>query len=144
LSNEKEQSLWEAPQIEIAGEEYQLRRLGTRDLTKLWSVIGKVAGHLDLSILEGDMENREALGRSVIEQVLNVGPDAYDDVVKWLVDIVEGLDEEDIEDPSKFPIHAPFTILEALDEHEDFEKFFTKGQKAMQVMKKMGPGSDNS
>jgi len=143
LSNEKQQSLWSPPEVKIAGEKYQLRRLGTKDLTKLWSVIGKVTGQLDLSVLE-DEESTESLGRSVIEQILNVGPDAYDDIVEWLVDIVKGLDKEDIEDPEIFPIHAPFTILEALDDHEDFEKFFTKGKSAMAVLKKMGPGSDNS
>lgn len=135
-----EQSLWEPPEIEIAGEEYQLRRLGIKDLRGLWSVIRNVADQLDLSVFEEEGE-AETLGKNLIEQVLNVGPQAYEDLVKWLVDIVEGLDEEDMKDPSKFPVHAPFTIIEALGEHEDFDKFFTKGKRAMKVLGKMNPAS---
>lgn len=144
-----DQSLWTPPEIEIAGEEYELRRLGMKDLRGLWSIIKNVVGQLDLSIFEDEEEedeeeSDEEKGKELIVQVLEIGPDAYDRMVEWLVDIVDGLEKEDINDPSVFPVHAPFTILEALSEHEDFEKFFTKGRKAMQTLGKMNPVSQSS
>ena len=138
--SDEQQSLWEAPEIEIADETYKLRRLGIKDLRGLWSVTRDVAGQLDLSIFEAEGKAEE-LGVELIGQVINVGPEAYDEIVKWLVGIVDGLDEEDIENPDKVPVHAPFTILEALSEHQDFKQFFTRGRKAMQAMKGMDWGS---
>jgi len=144
LSDENvEQSLYEAPTVEIAGEEYQLRRLGLPDLRDLWSIIRDVAGELDLSIFEEEGEAEE-LGVELVSQVLNVGPEAYEEIVKWLIGIVDGLEEEDIENPEKVPVHAPFTVLEALSEHEDFKKFFTRGRKAMETLKKINWGSPDS
>lgn len=138
-----EQSLWEPPEVEIAGEEYQLRRLGIKDLRGLWSVVRSTADQLDLSVFEEEGEEEE-LGKDFIMDILDVGPEAFQDVVEWLVGIVDGLDEEDIDNPETFPVHAPFTIIEALGEHEDYTKFFTKGRKAMTVLQKMSPASQTS
>lgn len=138
MSKDVEESLWEPPEIEIAGEVYKLRRLGMKDLHSLWAVARDVADQLDLSIFdEEDDKGREELGIELFSQILNVGPEAYEEMVKWLIGIVEGLDEEDINDPDKVPVHAPFTVLEKLPEHQDFKKFFTKGSKAMKAMKGM-------
>lgn len=136
--SDEQQSLWEAPKVEIADKEYQLRRLGIKDLHGLWSVTRDVADQLDLSIFEGEDElGREQLGIELFSQILNVGPEAYEKMVEWLIGIVDGLDKEDIDDPDKVPVHAPFTVLEKLPEHEDFTQFFTKGSKAMKAMKGM-------
>ena len=141
--SDEQQSLWEAPKVEIADKEYQLRRLGIKDLHGLWSVTRDVADQLDLSIFEEEGEDEE-LGIELVSQVLNVGPQAYEEIVKWLIGIVDGLEEEDIENPDKIPVHAPFTVLEALSEHEDFKQFFTKGKSAMETLKKIDLGSPDS
>lgn len=141
--SDEEQSLWTPPEVEIADKTYNLRRLGLPDLRELWSIIRDVAGKLDLSIFEEEGEAEE-LGMELVSQVINVGPETYEEVVKWLIGIVDGLEKEDVEDPNKVPVHAPFTVLEALSEHEDFTKFFTKGRKAMETLKKIDLGSQDS
>jgi len=138
--SKKEQALWKAPKVEIAGETYEMRRLGIKDLKNLWGIIQTALGQgLDkeqLKDIQSSNENIEDMG---MDTIINVVPVMTDEISKWCVSILPEFDEDDIDDPNKFPVYAPLEIINTLgEEHEDFQKFFSKAGKASQILQKMG------
>lgn len=130
--------MWEPPEVEIAGEKYQLRRLGIKDLKGIYSIIQQVSNiNLDDETVQELQDGEADLAQAGMQGLIQILPEATDKVVSWLVGIVDGLDEEDIDNPDKFPVHAPLEIITVLgEEHEDFQKFFTKGSRAMETFQK--------
>lgn len=135
-----EQSLYEAPVVEIAGEEYEMRRLGIKDLKSLWGIIQTALGEglskEDIQQLQEEEDSVEDVGMEVL---INTVPVMTDQISEWCAGILKGFDKEDIDDPEKFPVYAPLKIINVLgEEHQDFERFFTEAGQATQVLKKMG------
>lgn len=134
-----EQSLYEPPEVEIAGETYQMRRLGIKDLKDLWGIIQTAMGEglskEDIKQLQEDEDSIEDVGMEVL---INTVPVMADKTAEWCAGILKGFDKADIEDPEKFPVFAPVKIINVLgNEHKDFERFFTETGKATKIVEKV-------
>lgn len=135
-----EQTLWEAPEIQIGEETYRFRRLGLKDLKDVFNIVrGALQAGLDretLAQLQDDETDNIQGGMNLIFEAI---PYATDEVARWLVDTVEDFEVEDIEDPSELPLPVLMDIITILgEEHEDFKKFFTKAGKAWEILQTMG------
>ncbi len=135
-----EQTLWEPPEVEIAGETYEMRRLGIKDLKSLWGIIQTAMGQglekEKIKEMQEDNANVEDVG---VDVLLEIVPIMTDKLSEWLVSTLENGDEIDVEDPNEFPVFAPLDIINTLGEdHEDFKKFFTKAGQASKILQKMG------
>lgn len=135
-----EQTLWDPPKVEIDGEEYELRRLGLPDLQRVPSIIreaidkGMSTEVIDQVAAGADDEITNKVGINVLLETL---PFVTEELTKWLLDIVEGFEVEDPTDPDELPLPVIMDIFNALGEHEDFEKFFTRLGKSIDIFQKI-------
>lgn len=119
--------LSEAPTVEIAGETYELRRLGLRDVFKVARVLGN-----GIAVL-GD----ERYGPGQVLQVLIASMAQNEEEVLTLVADVLGLKRKDLDDPERFPMESIVTVFEALSEHQDIRAFLAKVEAMMKRLPEM-------
>jgi len=139
MSNNTEQSLWEPPEVTIAGETYEMRRLGIKDLKSLWNIIQTALGQgLDKEKIKKLQEDEDSVEDVGMEVMISIVPMVTDKVSQWCVSVLENGDEIDIEDPNQFPVQAPLKIINVLGgEHEDFKAFFMEAGQAKQIISKV-------
>ena len=124
---------WEAPEIEIEGRKYKLRRLGLLDIQRIARIYAAASAYIDRTALANiNSLSPEALGTFLIDALAH----ALDEVIDFLASVI-GLapgTEKDykgtIRDPEIFPLGSELKVIQALVEHEDVLAFFD-GVKAM-------------
>lgn len=117
-----------APSVTIAGHEYELRRLGLRDVFRVSRIIGR-----GVSVLANTTEF--TVGQVV--QVLVSSMTANEEEVLTLIADVLGIKRDDLNDPERFPMDSIVDVLEALGRHQDLMGFF----KRVQAMAERLPGT---
>lgn len=153
--------VWSPPDLEIAGETYQLRRLGLVDIERLARIVAKASSFIDRSIIENvDTFTPQMAGSFLIDYL----PHAFDDIVAFLATVIglePGYPEEaaakkrksgkpdpnegTIRDPNVFPLGSELRLIRALSEHQDVVAFFaeSKGLASM-LTKLLGKSSEPS
>lgn len=112
---------YQPPTIEIAGKQYQLRRLGILDTLRLARILAAgVAG------LGTEIGNLDKMDPQVLGMVLLAGaPFAEKQTLEFLASCI-GEPWEALKDPERFPMGAEVQIIGALIEHEDVLSFFDR------------------
>lgn len=114
----------EAPTVTIAGQPYQLRRLGVRDTFAIARIVAVGAAALNRPL--GSDLTTESMG-----QLLLSGFMAAEETTMKLLAGVIGVTVPELE---QMPMEAPLDIAAALAEHQDLRAFFAR---AGEVMKKV-------
>lgn len=108
------------PVIEIAGQEYTLRRLGIKDTFAVARIIaiGQMSSKQSVTTHFDDPE--------MLTAILLAGVMGAEKVVMDLLASIVGVTTKDLEDPEKFPMGSELTIIEALVQHQDIKAFLAR------------------
>lgn len=117
----------EAPTVTIAGQPYQLRRLGVRDTFAIARIVAVGAAALNRPL--GSDLTTESMG-----QLLLSGFMAAEETTMKLLASVIGVTVPDLE---KMPMEAPLDIAAALAEHQDLRAFFARAGELMKKVPEM-------
>lgn len=117
----------EAPTVTIAGQSYQLRRLGVRDTFAIARIVAVGAAALNRPL--GNDLTAENIG-----QLLLSGFMAAEETTMKLLASVIGVTVPDLE---KMPMEAPLEIVAALAEHQDLRAFFARAGELMKRLPEM-------
>ncbi len=114
------------PTVTIAGNEYELRRLGTRDTFAIARIVavGAAATNRPISAAEG-----EDLTAMLISGFMA----AEETVIKLLASVI-GVSVKEFE---AMPMEAPLEIIGALAEHQDLRAFFAHAAALMRRLPEM-------
>jgi hypothetical protein len=110
--------------LTFEGKQYTMRRLNTRDVFKVASILGKV--------YKPGFTYKEGEEASFTSALLSALPVAEDDIVNLL----SGLLSLTVEQFEELPPEAIFDIVEALAKSEDLKRFFDK---VKTLMTKLSP-----
>jgi hypothetical protein len=119
----------EGPTVTIAGTDYQIRRLGFRDVFKVARVLGR-----GISIL-GDQGSNLTPGQAI--QVIVASMSANETEVLDLAASILGVSRADLDDTERFPMDAIVDVAAALAEHQDLRAFLAKVQALMTRLPEM-------
>ena len=117
----------EAPTVTIAGQPYQLRRLGVRDTFAIARIFAVGAAALNRPL--GSDLTTESMG-----QLLLSGFMAAEETTMKLLASVIGVTVPDLE---QMPMEAPLDIAAALAEHQDLRAFFARAGELMKKVPEM-------
>lgn len=126
---------WEAPEIEIEGRKYKLRRLGLLDIQRLARIYAGMSAYVDRAALANiDKMTPEMIGTFIIDAMAH----AFDEIIDFLASVIgiapgksNGSPEENrgtIRDPNVFPLGSEVKVIEALIAHEDVVTFFERAK----------------
>ena len=110
--------LSEPATVTIAGETYELRRLGLQDVFKVARILGNGVAVL------GDTSGTYSPAQAV--QVLVASMTRNEDEVLNLVADLLNVDRKTLADPDKFPMDSMIDIFTALSEHQDLKAFLAR------------------
>jgi len=119
----------EGPSVTIAGTDYQIRRLGFRDVFKVARVLGR-----GIAIL-GDQASNLTPGQAI--QVIVASMSSNEDEVLDLAASILGVTRKDLDDTDRFPMDALVDVASALAEHQDLRAFLAKVQALMERLPEM-------
>ena len=125
---------WEGPRIDVPRGSYQFRRLGTRHLRALFSLLVKY-GSKELAevVTSGEQGEKaqEALKAQIGRSMYDIALTAADDVFAWAFTVLKPVGDApeltiaSIDDEELVPIWFITTFITKLvEEHEDFDRFF--------------------
>lgn len=117
----------EAPTVTIAGQSYQLRRLGVRDTFAIARIVAVGAAALNRPL--GNDLTAENIG-----QLLLSGFMAAEETTMKLLASVIGVTVPELE---QMPMEAPLEIVAALAEHQDLRAFFARAGELMKKVPEM-------
>jgi len=123
----------EGVQIEIAGEQYTIRRLGMRDVFRVVRILGSGVGMLS------DLGDTPTAGQTL--QVLIASMTANEEEVMTLIADLMGVDRDLLNDPEKFPMDAIIDIFKTLSEHQDLRAFLSKVARLTETLPEMQTAS---
>ncbi|MDR9391959.1 MAG: hypothetical protein RI554_08010 [Trueperaceae bacterium] len=104
--------------ITVAGTEYEMRRLGLRDVFRVARILGNGVAVL------GDGTNQYTPGQVV--QVLIASMTRNEtEVLALLADLLD-VKIDDLQDPNKFPMESIIDVFEGLSEHQDLKSFLAR------------------
>jgi len=115
---------WQGPTLEIAGQDYNVRRLGLVDIKWLAELLAGGTGYLEgLLSQKANLSNLspEAIGSLILGYI----PTAFDSIADWMAGLI-GMSREDIRDPNLFPLGSEIQVIEAVVSHEDVAAFFDR------------------
>ena len=110
--------LSEPTTVTIAGETYELRRLGLQDVFKVARILGN--GVAVLGDTSGTYSPAQAVQVLVASMTRN-----EDEVLNLVADLLK-VDRKTLADPDKFPMESMIDIFAALSEHQDLKAFLGK------------------
>ena len=125
--------LYEAPTVTIAGNEYSVRRLDTRDVFKVARILGRGVSTL------ADPNNLQH--PSQVLQVLIASMTVNEDEVQKLLASLVGVPLKDWE---SFPPTAVVDVLEILSQHQDLQDFLARVQRLTEMLPEMQTPSRKS
>ena len=118
---------WEAPEIEIEGRVFKIRRLGLLDIQRMARIYAAASQYIDRAALANiNTLSPEAVGTFMIDALAH----AFDEVIDFLASVIElapGTEKDykgTIRDPDVFPLGSELKVIEALIQHEDVVSFF--------------------
>lgn len=112
---------WEAPVVEIAGEEYTMRRLGIIDTLRLAQIV--TAG---MAGLGQELHNVDTMDPAILALVLVAGATYAEKQTLTFLGGCIGLEGDELRDENRFPMGSELAIIEKLVEHEDVLAFFDR------------------
>jgi len=110
--------LSEPATVTIAGETYELRRLGLQDVFKVARILGN--GVAVLGDTSGTYSPAQAVQVLVASMTRN-----EDEVLNLVADLLK-VDRKTLADPNKFPMDSMIDIFTALSEHQDLKAFLAR------------------
>jgi len=110
--------LSEPTTVTIAGETYELRRLGLQDVFKVARILGN--GVAVLGDTSGTYSPAQAVQVLVASMTRN-----EDEVLNLVADLLK-VDRKTLADPDKFPMDSMIDIFTALSEHQDLKAFLAR------------------
>ena len=110
--------LSEPATVTIAGETYELRRLGLQDVFKVARILGN--GVAVLGDTSGTYSPAQAVQVLVASMTRN-----EDEVLNLVADLLK-VDRKTLADPDKFPMDSMIDIFTALSEHQDLKAFLAR------------------
>jgi len=125
--------LYEAPTVTIAGNEYSVRRLDTRDVFKVARILGRGVSML------ADPDSLQH--PSQVLQVLIASMTVNEDEVQKLLASLVGVPLKDWE---SFPPTAVVDVLEILSQHQDLQDFLARVQRLTEMLPEMQTPSRKS
>jgi hypothetical protein len=115
--------LAEPPSVEIAGETYQMRRLGWQDTFRLARIVATGAGAVMTDMRSLIDLKDEDLAAQIMFLFFAGLPYAEESAIDLLASVIQ-VDAKDARDPEKFPMGSELLIAEKLAEHQDMRAFF--------------------
>src|SRR5690606_27847866 len=119
--------LAEAPTGTIAGQPYQLRRLGVRDTFAIARIVAVGAAALNRPL--GSDLTTGSMGQLLLSGFMA----AEETTMKFLASVI-GVTVPELE---KMPMEAPLDIAAALAEHQDLRAFFARAGELMKKVPEM-------
>lgn len=119
----------EGPTVNIAGTEYQIRRLGFQDVFKVARILGR-----GIAVL-GDQGSNLSPGQAI--QIVMASMTANEDEVLDLLASILGVSRKDFNDADRFPMEAIVDVAEALAQHQDLRAFLAKVQALIERLPEM-------
>lgn len=113
----------EAPTVTIAGNEYQLRRLGVRDTFAIARIVAVGAAALNRPL---DNVNSNDIGQLLLSGFMA----AEETTIKLLASVI-GVKVPELEE---MPMEAPLEIVAALAQHQDLRAFFARAGTLMKQL----------
>ena len=116
----------DAPVVTIAGETYQLRRLGVRDTFAIARIVAVGAAALNRGM---DDLSADAIGQLLLSGFMA----AEETTIKLLASVIN----VDVKTLESMPMEAPLEIAAALAEHQDLRAFFARASELMRKLPEM-------
>lgn len=116
----------DAPTVTIAGEVYQLRRLGVRDTFAIARIVAVGAAALNRGM---DDLSADAIGQLLLSGFMA----AEETTIKLLASVIS----VDVKTLESMPMEAPLEIAAALAEHQDLRAFFARASELMRKLPEM-------
>lgn len=116
----------DAPTVTIAGETYQLRRLGVRDTFAIARIVAVGAAALNRGM---DDLSADAIGQLLLSGFMA----AEETTIKLLASVIN----VDVKTLESMPMEAPLEIAAALAEHQDLRAFFDRASELMRKLPEM-------
>lgn len=104
--------------ITVAGNNYEMRRLGLRDVFRVARILGNGVAVL------GDGTNQYTPGQVVQVLVASMTRNETE-VLALLADLLD-VKIEDLQDPNTFPMESIIDVFEGLSEHQDLKSFLAR------------------
>jgi hypothetical protein len=117
----------EAPTVTIAGQPYQLRRLGVRDTFAIARIVAVGAAALNRPL--GSDLTTESMGQLLLSGFMA----AEETTMKLLASVIDVT----VPELEKMPMEAPLEIVAALAEHQDLRAFFARAGELMKKVPEM-------
>lgn len=126
----------EGIQIEIAGEQYTMRRLGMRDVFRVVRILGNGVAALGAS--------KEPPTAGQVLQVLVHSLSVNENEVLDLIADLLSVEREDLNNPDKFPMDSIVDIFKTLSEHQDLRAFLDKVARMTETLPEMQTASQKA
>lgn len=126
----------EGIQIEIAGEQYTMRRLGMRDVFRVVRILGNGVAALGAS--------KEPPTAGQVLQVLVHSLSVNENEVLDLIADLLSVEREDLNNPDKFPMDSIVDIFKTLSEHQDLRAFLSKVARMTETLPEMQTASQKA
>lgn len=123
----------EGIQIEIAGEQYTMRRLGMRDVFRVVRILGNGVAALGAS--------KEPPTAGQVLQVLVHSMTVNENEVLDLIADLLNVDRAELNNPDKFPMESIVDIFKTLSEHQDLRAFLDKVARLTETLPEMQTAS---
>lgn len=119
----------EAPTVTIAGQPYQLRRLGVRDTFAIARIVAVGAAATNQPLTNTEVSDPEKLAGLLMAGFMA----AEETVLKLLASVVDVT----VPELEAMPMEAPLEIAAALAEHQDLRAFFARAGELMKRLPEM-------
>lgn len=126
----------EGIQIEIAGEQYTMRRLGMRDVFRVVRILGNGVAALGAS-------NEPPTAGQVLQVLVHSMTVNENEVLDLIADLLS-VDRAELNNPDKFPMESIVDIFKTLSEHQDLKAFLAKVASLTETLPEMQTASQKA
>jgi len=126
----------EGVQIEIAGEQYTMRRLGMRDVFRVVRILGNGVAALGAS-------NEPPTAGQVLQVLVHSMTVNEEEVLELIADLL-GVERRELDDSEKFPMDSIIDIFRTLSEHQDLRAFLDKVARLTETLPEMQTASQKA
>lgn len=139
---EKDPILSTGTTITMGGVERKIRRLGIRDLMKLSTLVSDLLSGGSYQLQEKILSYTPAADKNQLDAIGTIIILGFPLIENNIMDVMGSfleVTQEDLNDPSKFPMDALPVFLEGLWKHPDFLSFFGQMKQMVSNLLKMVP-----
>jgi len=123
----------EGIQIQIAGEQYTMRRLGMRDVFRVVRILGNGVAALGAS-------KEPPTAGQVLQVFVHSMTVNEEEVLELIADLL-GVERRELDDSEKFPMDSIIDIFRTLSEHQDLRAFLDKVARLTETLPEMQTAS---